>query len=122
MNKTIVAYSDPETGIQEWVDAVNNKDIVRLYDLEPNGFKQEVSFGQFVTVNKDNAFLSQNASVTGYEILNETSNATTANIRVMVYWQGPVSPNSTQIQNISVFYNFEELFENGEWKVWTIPW
>ena len=67
MNKTVVAYSDPETGIQEWVDAVNNKDIVRLYDLEPNEIKQEVSFGQFVTVNKDNAFLSQNATLTGYE-------------------------------------------------------
>jgi hypothetical protein len=122
VNKTIAAYSDPETGIHDWVDAINNKDIVKLYDLEPYGFKQEVSLTQFVTINQDNEFLSPNATLTGYKILNETSNATAANLRVMVYWHGPVSPNSTQLQTVPIFYNFEELFENGEWKIWTIPW
>ena len=122
MNKTIAAYSDPETGIHDWVDAVNNKDIVRLYDLEPNEIKQYVSFKQFLTVNKDNEFLSQNATLTDYEILNKTSNATAANLRVVLYWYGPVSPNSTHVETIPMFYNFEELFENGEWKVWESPW
>ncbi|MFZ2074581.1 MAG: hypothetical protein WB986_04390 [Methanoregula sp.] len=122
VNKTIVAYSDPETGIHNWVDAVNSKDIVKLYDLEPYGFKQEVSLKQFVTVNQDNEFISPNATLTGYEILNKTSNATVANLRVVVYWYGPVSPNSTQMETIPMFYNFEELFENGEWKVWETPW
>jgi len=122
MNKTIVSYSDPETGIQEWVDAVNNNDIARLYELEPEGFKQEISFSQFVLVNRDNEFINPNASLTGYEILNKTSNATVANMRVMVYWHGPVAPNSTQMQTIPMFFNFEELYENGQWRVWTIPW
>ena len=27
MNRTTIASSDPETGIQAWVDAVNNKDL-----------------------------------------------------------------------------------------------
>ncbi|MGB7992829.1 hypothetical protein [Methanoregula sp.] len=118
----VVPNSDPQTGIQEWVTAVNNKDIATLYDLEPDGFKQEVSFSQFVLLNKDNEFMSPNSSLTDYKIMNETSNITDANMRVMVYWHGPNSQNSTQMETIPLFFNFEESYENGEWRVWEIPW
>jgi hypothetical protein len=117
-----VPNSDPQTGIQEWVDAVNNKDVARLYDLEPEGFKQGVSFSQFALLNKDNEFISPNSSLTDYKILNETSDATVANIRVMVYWHGLKSQNSSQMETVPLFFNFEESFENGEWRVWEIPW
>ncbi len=93
-----------------------------MYDLEPDGFKQEVSFSQFVLLNKDNEFMSPNSSLTDYKIMNETSNITDANMRVMVYWHGPNSQNSTQMETIPLFFNFEESYENGEWRVWEIPW
>ncbi len=93
-----------------------------LYDLEPDGFKQEISLSQFAILNKDNEFMNPNSSLTDYTILNETSNATTANIRVMVHWYGPKSPNSTQMETVPLLFNFEESYENGGWRVWEIPW
>lgn len=122
MNKTIVSHPDPETGIQEWIGAVNNRDMVKLYDLEPDEVKQEISFNQFVSANKDNEFIRPNSSLTGYQILNETSNATVADLIVTVDWNGSVSSNSTQIQTIPIYYHFEEFFEDGEWRVWIVPW
>jgi len=121
MNKTSASHSDPETGVQEWIEAVNNHNIVRLYDLEPDEVRQEISFNQFEDVNKDNNFISPNASLSGYDILNETSNATIANLIVVVNWNGPVSPNSTQLETMTIYYHFEEFFEDGEWKVWIVP-
>lgn len=121
-NKTSVSPPNPETGIHNWADAVSNKDLARLYDLEPDYVKQKVSFDKFLGINKGNEFMNPNSTLTGVEILNETSNATVANLIVAVYWQGPVPPNSTKIQNLTIYYNFEEFFEDGEWKVWINPW
>lgn len=113
---------DPETGIISWIYAVNDKDLSRLYGLQPDEVKKVVSFSQFETVNKGNAFIAPNSSITSYEILNKTSNATTAHVVVVIWWVGPESPNSTQMQTLPMYFNFQEFFEDGEWKVWTMPW
>jgi len=70
----------------------------------------------------NNTLLQQDKSITGYKILNETSNATMANIRVVLTLHQNVPGNSTQTETIALYLNFEEWLENGEWKVWTIPW
>jgi len=113
---------DPETGINAWIDAVNAHDINGFYNLAPNEIKEQIPEQQFITANTNNPLLQQDRSITGYKILNETSNATMANIKVMVSLRQDVSANSTQTEIIPLYLNFEEWFENGEWKVWTIPW
>lgn len=113
---------DPETGIVSWINAINNKDIARVYDLEPDEFKQKISLNQFVSANKDNSFMGPNSTITGYTIVNKTNNATVANLVVVVYWQGPISPNSTKMQTLPIYYKFEEFYEDDEWKIWIEPW
>ena len=45
-----------------------------------------------------------------------------ANIKVVLLLRQNVSANSVETETIPLYLNFEEWFENGEWKVWTIPW
>jgi len=122
LNKTSVSLPDPKTGVYNWADAINNKDLPRLYDLEPDFIRQNVSFDQFAGVNVGNSFISPNSTLTSVEILNETSNATTANLIVVVYWQGPISTNSTKMQTLPIYFKVEEFYEDNEWKVWMEPW
>jgi hypothetical protein len=113
---------DPETGIIAWIDAINAHDVSGLYNLAPEGIRDQVSLEQFSNANTNNTLLTQDKAITGYNILNETSNATMANIKVALLLRQNVSANSVQTETIPLYLNFEEWFENGEWKVWTIPW
>jgi len=118
-NNLNTIYSYPELGIQEWVNAVNTKDVKALYNLEPDSVKQQISYAQFVTMNEQNQLLEPNSSLTSFEVLNETRNGTSANFIIIANWQGTVAQNSTQIKTAPIFYHFKEIFEDGIWKVWT---
>jgi hypothetical protein len=118
--KTTARSIDPETGIQSWMTAINQKDVSRLYNLAPDEIKQRVSYEQFVNGNKNNTLLKPGLTFTQYIVLNETFNDTAANIKAVLALQIPNSQNSTQAETIGVNYDFILLFEHGEWKVWTI--
>ncbi len=122
MNRTTISSSDPETGIQEWVAAVNNKDLGRLYDLSPDEIKTQMSWENFTAANENNEFLRPDETFTFDSVMNKTGNATVANLKVILLLHKNTSANSTQSETIPLYFNFIELFEHGEWKVWSIPW
>ena len=113
---------DPETGITAWMDAINAHDVSALYNLAPEEIRDQISLDQFAKANVNNTLLSQDKAIVDYKILNATSNATMADIYTMIVLKQNVSANSTQTETIPIYLNFEEWYENGEWKVWTIPW
>ncbi len=115
-------YPDPETGIIAWIDAINAHDVSGLYNLAPEGIRDQVSLEQFINANTNNTLLTPDKAITGYKILNETSNATMANFKVALLLHQNVSADSVQRETIPLYLNFEEWLENGVWKVWTLPW
>ena len=119
MNKTTVSSPGPETGIEEWMDAVNHKDVNRLYTLAPDEIKQQVSYDQFVKDNKDNILFKPGWEFTNYTVLNKTVNQSDARITAMLVLQKPVSENSTLVESIPVYYTFILKYEESQWKAWT---
>ena len=119
MNKTTVSSPVPETGIEEWMDAVNHKDVNRLYTLAPDEIKQQVSYDQFVKDNKDNILFKPGWEFTNYTVLNKTVNQSDARITAMLVLQKPVSENSTLVESIPVYYTFILKYEESQWKAWT---
>jgi hypothetical protein len=117
-----ISQPDPDTGIDAWVQAMNAHDTVQLYYLAPEEVQTQVSLAQFEKDNANNTLLQSDKFISGYQTLNETRNATTANIKAVVSLHQNVPGNSTQTQTIPLYLNFEEWYENGGWKVWTIPW
>ncbi len=115
-----VALPDPETGLQMWIDAINAKDINRLYTLSPNQIREQVTLEQFTKDNSDNYLLKPGYIFTKYIIINETVNQTTAIIVADLPLQVP-SQNSTQLKVIPINYKFFLIFEDGEWKIWNVP-
>jgi hypothetical protein len=113
---------DPETGIQTWVAAVNAHDVTALYYLAPEGLREQVTLDQFKIANVNNTFFADSRSISGYEVLNKTGNASMANIHAVILLQQTFRDNSSQTETIPVYLNFQEWFEDGKWKVWTIPW
>lgn len=113
---------DSETGIKTWIAAVNARDVTALYYLAPGGLREQVTLDQFTSANTNNTFLTGDRFITGYEILNKTSNASTANIKAVILLRQTSADNSSETVTIPVYLNFEEWFEDGEWRVWTIPW
>jgi len=113
---------DPETGIIAWINAINTHDVGGFYDISPREIRDHVSLEQFANENKNNTLLMPDKSITGYKILNETGNTTIANIKVIMFLHKNVSAGLMQTETIPLYLNFEEWYENGEWKVWSIPW
>lgn len=112
----------PETGIQTWIAAVNAHDVTALYYLAPAEIRNQVTLDQFKSANANNTFLENDRSITGYEILNRTGNASRANIKAAILLHREASGDSNQTETIPIYLNYEEWFEDGVWKVWTIPW
>jgi hypothetical protein len=113
---------DPDTGLIAWMEAINTHDVTGLYNLAPEEIRDQVSLDQFEKANMNNSLMTQDKAVTGYKILNETGNATMTNIRVELLLRQNVSADSLQTETIPLYLNFEEWYEKGEWKVWTLPW
>lgn len=113
---------DPETGIQTWIAAVNTHDVTALYYLAPGEIRKQVTLDQFRSANVNNTFLEGDRSITGYEVLNKTGNASRANIKAAILLHQTSKDNSSQAITIPVYLNFEEGYEDGAWRVWTSPW
>ena len=112
---------EPETGIAAWIVAVNDRDFGAVYDLMPASKRAGITKEQYIQLNRENPspFLASGLVVTDFMILDkhaEGMNATiTAGLQTIRYSSGI---NSTPIQE-TVFFTFEETFEDYEWKVWT---
>ena len=120
--KSSVTLPDPETGLQEWMIAINAKNINRLYTLAPNQIREQVTLDQFTKDNTENYLLKPGYVFTDYTILNKTVNNTTATITAQLNLLVPSSQNLTQTQIFPISYKFFLVFEDGEWKIWNIPY
>lgn len=121
INITTNSLPDPEAGLQNWINAINAKDIDRLYALSPKEIRDQVTLEQFTLDNKNNSILNKGVICTQYTLLNKTINQTTATISARLLFQVPDSKNTTQYTSVPVYYKFILIFEQGEWKVWTVP-
>ena len=117
-----VPQSDPETGVVNWIQAINAHDPSALYYLAPSQLRNQISIEQFKIENANNTLLERDKSISQYQILNQTENSTMANLKVLILLQQNVTSNSTTTETIPLYLNFEEWYENGAWRVWTIPW
>jgi hypothetical protein len=111
---------DPETGIVNWMSAVNEKNIPRLYALSPDFVRRNVTEKEFIESNVGNPILQPGFIFTNYEIINKTGEGNYARIKaILVATNSSISTNSSS--GFPIFYNFILYYENGEWKAWTIP-
>jgi len=109
---------EPETGINSWISAVNDRNLDRVYDLAPQSIKQQISLEEFLAAQRDNPLLAQGTVIQGFSVLNKTASGNDAAITAQITIHMPASVNRSE-QDISVFLKFVEIFEDGEWHVWT---
>jgi hypothetical protein len=110
---------DPESGIQNWIDAVNSKNVSRLYDLAPGEIKKQVNEQQFKLDNHDNLILKPGLTFKPeFTEITKSVNRLNATIKAQLFLQNSNELNGSTSE-IAVQYIFYLFFENGEWKVWT---
>lgn len=112
------ALPDPETGITSWISAVNDRNLDHVYELAPQSIKQQISLQEFTAAQHDNPLLAQGNVIQGFSVLNKTASGNEAVITAQITIHMPASVNRSE-QDISVFLKFVEIFEDGEWHVWT---
>ena len=113
---------DPETAVAEWIDAVNVRNLNRLYLLSPAQFRKTISWNQFKTANENNSRLQPGYSYTGFSVLDKNVSGESATMRVLIQVQQSSPENSTIMQSFSTMEHFGFTFEDGEWKIWELPW
>lgn len=116
----VLPSSDPESGIVQWMDAMNRQDVIRLYRLAPSSIRTGVSLEEFALINHDNVYFSRNVTFVSYEIINKTVSDNTADIKAMLV-TNQFPAGGEPVENIPIWFHFTLTRENGEWKVWTIP-
>jgi hypothetical protein len=110
----------PETGIQNWINAINQKDIVRLYDLSPDEIKRELTLDQFREENSNNTLLQPGYGFVNYTVVDKKQNGTYAQIFAQVWKQYPPNPQNKLGPEVPVYYTFALFYEHNEWKIWDI--
>jgi hypothetical protein len=120
MEKSSVPSADPETGIKMWIDAVNQRNIDRVYDLSPDQIKQQLTLPQMKENNLNNTLLQPGFRFTDYKVVDKQQNGTNAKIAATLILQFPPSQESTEGKLVPVRYNFALFYQHGEWKIWTV--
>jgi len=115
-------WMDPETGIQMWIEAVNEGDIDRLYDLAPDEIKEQRTLAQFKVDNLNNTFLQPGNYFINYNVIDKQQNATYAEIIAQVFFHQPANQQNTPGTDIPIQYKFALYYQHGEWKIWTLKW
>jgi len=116
----LVAPSNPQNGIQNWIDAVNARNVDLVYNLSPDEIKDQVSLDEFRQINLSNPLLKPGNEFLNFTIYDEVQNGTYSEIKAQVWLKKPTDPNSTTGSEVPLQYKFALFFEHGEWKVWTI--
>jgi len=114
-----VPSTDPETGLQNWIEAVNARNIDRVYDLAPDEIKQQVSLDQFRKDNMNNTLLQPGEKFLNFSIYDRKQNGTYAQITAQVFLQQTPGKNSLGPE-VPMQYKFALFFQHGEWKIWTV--
>ena len=109
---------DPETGVTAWISAVNNHDINKVYDLSPGQVKERISRQDFIQAQQNNSFLAPGNTITRYTIMTRSVSADSAALTVELFMRSPAA-GTGEGEVIPVYIRFIEVFESGEWKVWT---
>jgi hypothetical protein len=117
--KTSGPSTDPETGIQNWIEAVNGRNIDRLYDLAPDEIKGQRTLDQFREDNTNNILFKQGNYLYNYTLMDKKQNGTSAQIIAEISLHQPEN-QGTPGQEIPIFYKFSLFYEHGEWKIWTL--
>lgn len=116
--QTDITIPDPETGVVAWIDAVNRKDVGELYLLAPSSIRKQVSYEDFVVVNKNTTFLQPGYEFTGYTLQNKSENRTCATITAWLVLHKPANIPSSEPGDIPLFFTFNLVYEDGRWRVW----
>ena len=110
--------SDPETGLKNWVSAVNSHDYGQVYDLAPQEIRSQISRQDFIAAQNGNPFVAPGNIIRSYQVVNKTQVGDNAELTAGLTLYVPGSANATP-GNVFIFLKFLEVFEDGEWKVWT---
>jgi hypothetical protein len=116
--RQLIPLTNPETGIQNWIDAVNQRNIDRVYDLAPDEIKNQVTLVQFKEENVNNTILEPGFRFTNFTVINKQQNATYAQILAQVLLLKPANQGTLGTE-IPIQYRFALYHEHGEWKIWT---
>jgi|GEM_PF-1766799 hypothetical protein len=119
--KSSSPLTDPERGIQNWIEAVNQRNINRVYDLAPDEIKQQRTLAQFKEDNLNNTFLQPDHYFINYTVIDKKQNATYAQIIAQIFLHQPAD-QGTLGSEVPIQYKFALYYEHGEWKLWTLKW
>jgi hypothetical protein len=108
---------NPESGIVNWMAAMNYHDSGRLYNLSPQIIKKQISKTEFIKVNEENGMFIDNITFVDYTVLNRTQSNNGATLKVQMVMATP-DRITGNVSYSGIFYTFNEYFENNEWKVW----
>ena len=117
-NNTTQVRPDPETGIVNWIQAINESNMPRLYELSPAYIRNNVSESDFTSINEKAPMLAPGTEISRYEVVNKSVEDDSANIKAII---GRTSVVNNTPETIPIFFNFSLSYENNEWKVWTVP-
>jgi hypothetical protein len=116
-----VPLTQPETGLQMWVDAMNQRNMDRLYDLSPDEIKNEVTLAKFKEDNLNNTLLQSGYDFINYSVIDRKENGTYAQITAQIWLHQPANQSSLGPE-IPLLYKFALYYQHGEWKIWTLKW
>ena len=119
--KSQVPSVDPEQGLQNWIEAVNGRNIDRIYDLSPDDIKQQRTLVQFREDNINNTILRPGYYFLNYSVINKKQNGTYAQIIAQVFLHQPENSGSLGPE-VPLQYKFALYYQHGEWKIWTLKW
>lgn len=111
---------DPETGIAAWIFAVNDRDYGTVYDLMPQPKRAGISREQFIRLNQENPspFIAFGSVITDFFVLNKSIDGLNATIAAGFQSTHYSSGQNKSPTQETVYFVFEETFEENEWKVW----
>ena len=120
VQKPQVAMPEPETGIAAWIVAVNDRNYGAVYDLLPSSKRAVISREQYIRFNQENPspFIASGPVVMDFFLLDKHADGMNATIKAGLQTTFSTSTGNESPRQETVFFTFEEIFEESEWKVW----
>jgi len=115
------AVPEPETGIAAWIIAVNDRNYGAVYDLLPLSKRAGITQEQFIQFNQENPspFLSSGLVITDFWIMEKKVDGLNVTITAGFETTRASSGGNDSPASPVVFFTFNEIYEENEWKLWT---
>jgi hypothetical protein len=115
------AVPEPESGIAAWIVAVNDRDYGAVYDLLPSSKRAGITQEQFIQSNKENPspFITSGLVITDFWIMEKKVDGLNATITAGFETSRGSSGGNDSPASPTVFFTFNEIYEENGWKVWT---